>query len=124
MSVKEAFAIPLILLNSADGLRPQNPPPSHGMGARKKVTHVGGANGGGVLPPESYLVDIRELHPCMRETGAYGEQREAAIVLLAAEPLLRGCEQDLAIPGDCRSRIVGSVVDSECQHFLLPILQS
>ena len=58
----------------------------------------------------------------MRKTSPYGEQREAAIVLLAAKPLLRGCEQDLAIPGDGRSRIMGSVVDSEREHFLHPQL--
>src|SRR5262245_12161130 len=39
ISAKKALAIPLILLNSTDALCPQNPPPSHPVGARKEVAH-------------------------------------------------------------------------------------
>src|SRR5258708_33148837 len=60
----------------------------------------------------------------MRKTSLYGEQREAAIVLLAAKSLFRGREQDLAIASDGGSRIVGSVVDSKREHSLYPPLLS
>src|SRR5467141_4552283 len=40
MSAEEALAIPLVLLNSTDGLSPQSSPPSHRMRARKKVTQI------------------------------------------------------------------------------------
>jgi hypothetical protein len=74
------------------------------------------------LPPKSNLIEIRQLNSDMRKTSPYGVQREGAIVLLAAKPLLGSCEQDLAIPGDGRSRIMGSVVNSKCEHFLGPQL--
>src|SRR5215510_3800328 len=88
----------------------------------KIVTQIGGADRGGRLPPKSDLIEIRQLGPGMRKTSPYGVQREAAIVLLAAKPFLGSCEQDLAIPGDGRSRIMGSVVNSKCEHFLDPQL--
>src|SRR5215470_17376383 len=63
---------------------------------------------------------MRQLSPDMRKTSSYGVQREGAIVLLAAKPLLSSCKQNLAILSDGRSRIMGSVVNSKCQHFLGP----
>jgi hypothetical protein len=122
MSAEKAFAVPLIFLNPADALSPQSRSPSHRVRARKIVAQIGGASGGELLPPESYLIEIRQLSPGMRKTSPYGVQREAAIMLLSTEPLLRSCEQDLAIPGNCRSRIMGPVIDSECEHSLLPKL--
>src|SRR5262249_55312378 len=82
VSVEEPLPISLVFLNSTDALRSQNPPPSHGVGARKEVTHIGGADSGSLLPPESDLVEIRQLDLGMRKTSPYGVQREAAIVLL------------------------------------------
>jgi hypothetical protein len=123
MSAEEAFTILLIFLNAADALSPQSRAQSHRVRACKIVAQVGGASGGELLPPESYLIEVRQLSPGMRKTSPYGVQRETAIVLLSAEPLLRGREHDLAIPGDCRSRIMGSVVDSECEHFPHPKLR-
>src|SRR5438128_695444 len=88
----------------------------------KIVAQIGGANRGGRLPPKSDLVEIRQLGPDMRNTSPCGVQREAPIVLLAAKPFLRGCEQDRAVPRDGRSRIVGPVVNSKCEHLLHPQL--
>src|SRR2546421_9330067 len=90
------------------------------MRACKIVAQIGGANRGGRLPPKSDLVDIRQLGPDMRKTSPYSVHWEAPIVLLAAEPFLRGCEQDRAVPRDGRSRIMGPVVNSKCEHFLHP----
>src|SRR5262245_41342268 len=103
MSAEEAFAIPLVLLNSADTLRPQSFPPSHRVRARKIVAQIDFAGRGRRLPSKRDLVEIRQLSPDMCKTSPYGVQGEGAIVLLAAKPLFSSCEQDLAIPGDSRS---------------------
>src|ERR1700730_3944921 len=124
VSAEEALAIPLVILNSTDALRPQNPPPSDRVRARKEVTHIGGAHSGGRLPPKSNLIEIGQLGPGMRKRSPYGQQRESAIVLLPAKSLLRGCEQNLAIPRDSCGRIMGSVVDSKREHSLYPQLLS
>ena len=92
------------------------------MRARKIVAQIGRAGRGRRLPPKSDLVETRKLSPDVCKTSPYGVQREAAIVLLAAESLFSSCEQDLAIPRDGRSRIMGSVVNSKCEHFLGPQL--
>jgi len=89
MSAKEALAIPLVRLNSADALGPQSSEPSHRMRAHKIVAQIGGADRGGRLPPKSDLVEIRQLSPDMRKTSPYGVQWEAVIVLLPAKPLRR-----------------------------------
>src|SRR5262249_57868385 len=99
MSAEEAFAIPLVLFNSADALRPQSLPPSHRVRARKIVAQIDCAGRGRRLPPKRHLVKVRQLSPDMCKTSPYGVQREGAVVLLAAKPLLRSCEQDLAILG-------------------------
>src|SRR5690242_6704578 len=122
MSTEEAFANPLVLLDSADALRPQSCPPSRRMRTRHKVAQISGANRGRWLPPKSNLIEVRQLSPDMRKTSRYGMQREGTIVLLAAKPLFSCCEQDLAIPGDGRSRIMRSVVNSKCEHFVGPQL--
>src|SRR5262249_33735808 len=124
MAAEEAFAILLVLLDSTDTLRPQHSPPPHWVRACKKVAHIGRAGCRGRLPSKSDFIEVHQLGPGIRKTSLYGEQREAAIVLLAAKSLLRGCEQDLAIPSDGRSRIVGSVVDSKREHSLYPPLLS
>src|SRR6516162_5394654 len=120
MSTEEAFAIPLVLLNSADALRPQSLPPSHRVRARKIVAQIDCAGRGRRLPPKRHLVEMRQLSPDMCKTSSYGVQREGAIVLLAAKPLLSSCKPNLAILSDGRSRIMRSVVNSKCQHFLDP----
>src|SRR5215831_12244970 len=102
MSAEEAFAIPLVLLNSPDGLRPHSSPPSHRMCARKIVAQIGGSDRAGRLPPKSGLVEIRQFGPDMRKASRYAVQRESAIVLLVAKPLLSACEQDLAVTCDGR----------------------
>jgi hypothetical protein len=124
VSAEEALAIPLVLLNSTNALRPQNSPPPHRVRICKKVAHIGRAGCGRRLPPKRDFIEVHQLGPGMRKTSLYGEQREAAIVLLAAKSLLRGCEQDLAIASDGCSRIVGSVVDSKREHSLYPSLLS
>src|SRR5262245_11007773 len=122
MSAEEALAIFLEFLKPADALRPQSRPPSHRLCACKIVAQIGRASCRGLLPPKSDLVEVRHLGAGMCKRGSYGVQREAAIVLPAAKPLLRDREQDLAVQCDRRSRIMGSVIDAECEHFLHPTL--
>src|SRR5438876_11662830 len=103
MSAEEAFAIASILLNSTDSLRPQSFPQSHRVRTCKIVAQIERACRSGRLPSKRNLIEIRQLSPDVCKTSPYGVQREGAIVLLTAKPLLSSCEQNLAIPGDGRS---------------------
>jgi len=80
MSAKEAFAILPIRLNSPIALLLQSRPPTYRIRACEIATQISIANGGELLPPESDLVEIRQLDPGMRKTGPYRVQREASII--------------------------------------------
>jgi len=109
----------LIFLNSADGLSAQSRPPSHRMCSRKKFRRSAARVAEGCCaqkqprrgPPARGAACASEL--LWRAAGS----RLSCFLRLSHFSAV--AKKDLAVPGDCRSRIMGSVIDSKSQHFLI-----
>ena len=69
-------------------------------------SEVVSVNGTGLLPSETYLVKLGGLNACKIEASLDGQAWEASIMLEAAKTLFCDSEEDLAIAGDARGRVV------------------